>query len=396
MAKARAATKKKSVTKKVATPAKPSSKKPASTKPSKATPRRAASSLDAEVLKEPAPKKIKKTARTQPAAGAHADLLRAILENPDDDRARIVYADALQEDGDPRGEYIALSLAGGKAAATKAKELLDAHRGKAWQNFGAKGARYSWNRGFIHEVGCAAKVLAAAGPLMFEVEPIQSLSIYGHGDGQMATIVGFPLRITELSLSLNKREDAVALANAKTLGNITRLGLGSFSDDDAEVLAPSTAMPKLARLTASLGSLTHKGMEALAAGPFLANIKQLYLHQHDLDARAMTALAGAPWASNVEELGLAENPIGDVGVAELVQGNFPKLRTLDLANNYRQEDQPTFGEGAADALVAAATTTLKNLKVLDLSWNIAGAPLARVKAAYGDRLRMRRAEDRFG
>jgi uncharacterized protein (TIGR02996 family) len=188
---------------------------------------RAASSLDAEVLKEPAPKKsaIKKTARSQPAAGTHADLLRAILENPDDDRARLVYADALQQDGDPRGEYIALSLAKGKAASTRAKELLDAHRGKAWQNFGAKGARYTWSRGFIHEVGCAAKVLATAGPLMFEVEPIQSLSIYGHGDGQMSTIVGFPLRITELSLSINSPKDAVAIANAKTLGNITRLGL---------------------------------------------------------------------------------------------------------------------------------------------------------------------------
>lgn len=37
-----------------------------------------------------------------------ASLLRAVLDSPDDDAPRLVYADWLLERGDARGEYIAL------------------------------------------------------------------------------------------------------------------------------------------------------------------------------------------------------------------------------------------------------------------------------------------------
>jgi uncharacterized protein (TIGR02996 family) len=56
----------------------------------------------------------------------HADLLAAILADPADLAARAVYADALQEAGDPRGEFIALQLVG--RATRREKTLLAAHR----------------------------------------------------------------------------------------------------------------------------------------------------------------------------------------------------------------------------------------------------------------------------
>ncbi len=331
---------------------------------------------------------IKKVARSKPGAGAPADLLRAILDHPDDDRARLVYADALQEAGDPRGEFIALSLAEGKEAAKRAKELLDAHRQKSWQNFGAKGARFTWDRGFVHEVGCKARELAAAGPLMFEVEPIQSLAIYGYGDGQMAKILRFPLRISRLSLGVEP-EDSEALAKAKTLGNVTWLQLSGFGNRSAKILGPSKAMPKLEYFSASLGNLNAEGMAALANGPLLANVRRLYLNQHDLDAEAIEILTSAPWASQLTTLALSQNPVGDAGVAALASGKLSSLRTLYLANDWRRQGEPALGAGAADALVAAATTTFENLEELDLSWNITGEPLERVRGAYGKRLTMR-------
>jgi uncharacterized protein (TIGR02996 family) len=36
------------------------------------------------------------------------DFLQAILENPDDDVPRLIFADWLEEQGDPRGEFIRL------------------------------------------------------------------------------------------------------------------------------------------------------------------------------------------------------------------------------------------------------------------------------------------------
>ncbi|MBA3502432.1 MAG: TIGR02996 domain-containing protein [Myxococcota bacterium] len=55
-------------------------------------------------------------------------LYQAVLDDPDDDGRRAVYADALQLRGDIRGEIIALQLACTPAASSKAKGLIEKHR----------------------------------------------------------------------------------------------------------------------------------------------------------------------------------------------------------------------------------------------------------------------------
>jgi uncharacterized protein (TIGR02996 family) len=57
-----------------------------------------------------------------------AALFAAVLDDPDDDARRAVYADALQQRGDVRGELIALQLAGTPAANAKADRLIEKHR----------------------------------------------------------------------------------------------------------------------------------------------------------------------------------------------------------------------------------------------------------------------------
>jgi uncharacterized protein (TIGR02996 family) len=59
-----------------------------------------------------------------------AELLAAVHADPDDLAVRLVYADALSELDDPRGEFIALQCRGG-ADDARERELLDAHR-DAW------------------------------------------------------------------------------------------------------------------------------------------------------------------------------------------------------------------------------------------------------------------------
>ena len=74
--------------------------------------------------------------RPLPAAAAEASptgsadaLFEAVLAAPDDDQARAVWADALQEAGDPRGELIALQLAAAtnEKAAKSAQKLIAKH-----------------------------------------------------------------------------------------------------------------------------------------------------------------------------------------------------------------------------------------------------------------------------
>lgn len=55
-------------------------------------------------------------------------LYAAVLEDPDDDARRAVYADALQLRGDPRGEIIALQLADTVESRKRAKTLIAKHR----------------------------------------------------------------------------------------------------------------------------------------------------------------------------------------------------------------------------------------------------------------------------
>lgn len=80
-----------------------------------------------------------------------AELLAAIYEHPDDDGPRLVYADWLQERGDPRGEFIALQVRGelDAAGAKRERELLKQH-GKAWLGPLAKvlNSEVTWRRGF--------------------------------------------------------------------------------------------------------------------------------------------------------------------------------------------------------------------------------------------------------
>ncbi len=85
---------------------------------------------------------------TEHAAGRGAELLAAIRAEPHDDRPRAIYADWLQERGDPYGEFIALQLA---RNGTKREQQLVRKHGKAWM--GRLGviadlARSRFSRGF--------------------------------------------------------------------------------------------------------------------------------------------------------------------------------------------------------------------------------------------------------
>jgi uncharacterized protein (TIGR02996 family) len=94
----------------------------------------------------------KHTARTQNLEA----ILQAVHDAPDDDGPRLVYADALLERGDPRGELIALQLApaqgNDREQRKREKELLDAH-GKQWLGELAPVvmAGYRFERGFLAE-----------------------------------------------------------------------------------------------------------------------------------------------------------------------------------------------------------------------------------------------------
>jgi uncharacterized protein (TIGR02996 family) len=86
-----------------------------------------------------------------------ASLLRAIHLDPDDDDARLVYADHLVERGDPQGELIGLQIARAQGRASAAQrqreqELLDAHLARWLVPFSPCVSRAELERGFVERV----------------------------------------------------------------------------------------------------------------------------------------------------------------------------------------------------------------------------------------------------
>lgn len=85
--------------------------------------------------------------------GVSTDLLDAIRAAPHDDAPRLVYADHLISQGDPRGEFIAAQVMGTLETRERWIELLRAHRDE-WtrdaQRIGASNAQF--DRGFIERI----------------------------------------------------------------------------------------------------------------------------------------------------------------------------------------------------------------------------------------------------
>lgn len=191
-----------------------------------------AESAAAEVAAEPAwVAQVLATTQKQEPRPLSA-LLEAVFAAPDDVARRLVYADALQEMGDPRGEFIALqcSRGGGKVSARE-KELLRNH-GRAWLGEHEKGIErdgLEFRRGFI----AAARVRwkhALVGPQWATIEALDLPQTYG-GREDAALVCEF-LRRDDLRVlrALWVTSDCLAPLKRR-LPNLACLGLSEEVDD---------------------------------------------------------------------------------------------------------------------------------------------------------------------
>src|SRR4051794_12464475 len=113
---------------------------------------------------------------------SHDAFLRAIIDRPDDDTPRLVYADWLDENGDPaRAEFIRVQC----ELATlpeddprrpgledREHELLDANEGQWMGNWRLESetlAEWTWDRGFIGSVRGKGESI---GEELFRLHPV--------------------------------------------------------------------------------------------------------------------------------------------------------------------------------------------------------------------------------
>src|SRR5262245_46917946 len=112
--------------------------------------------------------------------------LQAILANPDDDHLRLIYADWLEERGDPRGEFIRvqieLAAADVEGEGTRLKELkireqeLLLEHGTQWLRPVADVVLHAeFGGGLVEQVLLTAKSFVAHAETLFRRAPISHM-----------------------------------------------------------------------------------------------------------------------------------------------------------------------------------------------------------------------------
>jgi uncharacterized protein (TIGR02996 family) len=243
------------------------------------------------------------------SAADRAAFLRAIADHPDDDLPRLIYADWLDEHGDPaRAEFIRVQceLAGPPVAESRRsdllareRELLKAH-GQEWaaEWHGLRGVAWDgFERGFVgtfHVTDVAEFVTSSEHAL--RAVPIGRLSVRSARTSDVRTLVTSPVMAYLPALSID--------------------GSG-FGNAGAEVLAAAPAARGLRRLALTRDQIGDRGAQALAESPHLADLRSLDLTGNRIGDTGAESLAASSHLAGLALLDLRSNPIGREGLALL-------------------------------------------------------------------------------
>src|SRR5436305_9462466 len=119
---------------------------------------------------------------------ADAAFLRAIRERPDDDLPRLIYADYLDERGDPRGEFIRIQIerptlpfhtARRYELLARERELLRRHEDEWLGPLAAIVSSHEFRRGFIDGVLVMTEAFVAHAETIFDWAPVQRVKLRG-------------------------------------------------------------------------------------------------------------------------------------------------------------------------------------------------------------------------
>jgi uncharacterized protein (TIGR02996 family) len=110
------------------------------------------------------------------------DFLPAVLERPDDDTLRLVYADWLQERGDPRAEFIRVQVALARMAAddsqlgtlrARERDLLEEHAQDWCAPLGLDLEQCEFRRGFVEAAEIRADQFLKHPEVLLRAAPVR-------------------------------------------------------------------------------------------------------------------------------------------------------------------------------------------------------------------------------
>ena len=236
----------------------------------------------------------------------HDALLAAILADPADDTARLVYADWLAENGDPdRGEFIRIEIELARTPPAdedderRRKELFDRravllkqHRAAWLAPFLPHARDSSFDRGFVSALDVPAHAFLEHAPRWFTIAPLHRV------------------RFTTCS--------------ALDAGFYHRV----------EGLLTSPLLGRLEAIDLHACGLTPADIDRFAECPDLSRLRELVLAWNEIGTEGVIRLAGMPQLKGLESLDLVGNGITDPGGRALAQSpHLAGLNALRVSRN---------------------------------------------------------------
>lgn len=271
-----------------------------------------------------------------------------ILDHPDDDAPRLIFADWLEEEGgDPdRAEFVRALLAVASPATQdkrphyrRARELLKRHAVRwytplarlvlpepyePWLTRLAEAEVQYFPRGFLDQLTIDTPKFVANHDPLLRLAPVVRLALRSLG-GNGRALAACPalrwmreLKFVDYYRQPMEAQDMIDLANSPHLGRLRHLNLhrNNIGDVGLRALVRSPWIVNLVALDLTENGLSEAGLTALASTPAPA-LRQLRLNANAVGDAALAALEAAPWLGQLEELGLSDTGVTKAQVRRL-------------------------------------------------------------------------------
>ena len=273
------------------------------------------------------------------------EFIAEIVANPADITPRLIFADWLEEQGDPRGEFIRLQCQWDPAQIATDEQIADRSRERdLLQTYGPRWSahvaphcvNYQFIRGFVEYVEIEAATLIEHGPMILKSTPLRVLNLrmstFGNlrahslseiaDTGVFRNLVGLflediPLRVGDFEALADRPDD---------LSEIERLCLVNcrITETMVELLCQRN-MPHLQLLDLGNNSIRNTGVHAICSAAFAPGLRSLTLTNNQIRKKGGHRLATAAWLDNLIELDIRRNQLADSDIA-LIAERVPNVQ----------------------------------------------------------------------